>query len=627
MGNAGGSARKSGKPLRTLELRITPPKVELPPGPSGLPVVLVGKISLVDLDGPSADASNDVPVAGPIGEGCAIPWGEALSIQLPSDTSSVLALTLFGVELPRGVAGPSGTQEEAGPRVLTEVLLPTYAGEGGLAQMGVTPNSSPLMLCIALLQYVERQRDLQPSVVAAQFRRLQEALRPDKASLALTLQEVAPQPVVSETTPRQAAAFTAESAREPENGRGSIVPPARRQVIALELQNAALLAQLDNGQAQLSPALGSAPSHVKQLQGLQQENAELRQHRDALQCKLEGNSAPVASGEDVQRARQRLQTIRASYEERMRVVQDQLAQVSAAAAAAAGDMDDGEAMRMQMRLKEGITRRDALLQQWREVSAAGRSVPESSHPEVRRLTEQVERNREVLSSLQSELAKLNEREESLMRQQQLRGGIQQLRDELEELARAREDERVRAESEARELRAERDGARDRLADATAELQRLRAKAEAMRALNQEEDESEEKDGADSLETLRQEHELLLGELSQLREREASRQQTIRELEEEQEALVLKATGLATQGAEMAVPGSQSFNLEAKVAELRAALADSQRRTVEHQEATDQLRAQIGAATLHLEELRHNYEAAQQALDEHIMNPELNGRPD
>merc|ERR1719445_834420 len=87
-----------------------------------------------------------------------------------------------------------------------------------------------------------------------------------------------------------------------------------------------------------------------------------------------------------------------------------------------------------------------------------------------------------LEKLQNDLALQHERDLGSLRKREMNDALNQLRDQVEEQQRAWEDERVRGESEVRELRSERDLVQDRLNDVTAELQCLQERAAALRSV-------------------------------------------------------------------------------------------------------------------------------------------------
>merc|ERR1712113_1106303 len=112
-----------------------------------------------------------------------------------------------------------------------------------------------------------------------------------------------------------------------------------------------------------------------------------------------------------------------------------------------------------------------------------------------------------------------------------------------ELQRFREDERVRRESEVRELKNERDKIKDRLDDATMEMHHLRANAEALKnllgeALHEIVGPTREASEFNRLQQMQ--------ELEHLQKCQEDRKKTIQELELEQEALVEKTSLMTLQ---------------------------------------------------------------------------------
>lgn len=543
---------------RALEVCIWPPRVEPPVAAAKIEVVL-------------AEGAPDDGEAGPIlliGRGCAAGWGEAVLVPLPSDTWSAVRVSFFNQ------TGAAVAQDARG--LYAEVCLPPYRGPGGLAALGLAPGGAPRELRLALEPPPLRGGPPlgTPQEIAQQLRRARNLFHPEQLSVALALREVQ---VCTESAMPQS-----DGAARP--ALQVVVPPSRRQVIALELQHAALQ----------GPSAG-LPSHVRQLRMIQQESQELLTERgtilqrldrlraaqeaieadglaisDAASCLDAGawSRAAKALAEEVAHGRARGRRCRAAFRDRASGLEAQLRQAGAGAGAGAslpaplpapqgqaeaqaqapgGTADDdgfAEAIAMKVCIDEAMLRRDALLQHWRGVAAAAAAQPGYASEAVQRLLAQSQHQKQELAVLQREGAAQQERalrELGSQRQQSLRGDIQHFYDELDELERVRRDEHVRGESELRELRAERDRARDHLADAVGVLQHLDAQAEALRGM-QVADEGVDEGAA--IEVLQAEHDWLANELAQLREREEARKQTIFDLEQEQEALVEK-TGLMT----------------------------------------------------------------------------------
>eukprot|EP00929_Paragymnodinium_shiwhaense_P085223 TRINITY_DN45655_c0_g1_i1.p1 TRINITY_DN45655_c0_g1~~TRINITY_DN45655_c0_g1_i1.p1 ORF type:complete len:681 (+),score=204.19 TRINITY_DN45655_c0_g1_i1:119-2161(+) len=649
MGTEDGAAPEGAsdkKPMRMLELRLSPPQMEPPRGRNGQPLRLLAKVGLA---AHGRDAATEVP------------WEEAIPLPLPSDRAAIL-ISLYSFEANAGGGGVA--------RLLTELCLPAYSGPGGLALLGLGIER-PLGLHLALTMgsyYVPGQP---LDEVAARLADARERFRPDGPSLAISLREVAVTAAELEGSMRLRAVQGQGQGSRANLGDSVAslpasldVPQSKRQVITLELQNAQLANRLRSAGVVVADDKVGVPSHVRQLTELQRENEQLRTERHEMSKRLDFLKAALAQPprtqsseasaeqdgnrdwgrtlrvmeQELAHSLERRRKIQANFEERVRTLQDQLqdAVQQQAESKVLGTSMDPDVAAMRGKIEEAMRRRDELMRQWREVREAAhdkngdpqRSLQQSASPEIQRLLAQSQHYKAEIHALEQELALRRDQDQGSQRQQELRGNISQLYEELDELQRVREDERVRGESEVRELTRERDLARDRLADASAELQRLRAKAEAMRSLQ-----PEDVGDTSSLEPLRAQHAELVAELARLRQIEEVRKQSIQDLEREQEALVEKTSMLTLQampytqdslrgGALGASQGEEQVrSLEAKVADLRTLLVKKQDECQDLENSVLGLQEQAQEASQRSQVLRENYEALQQSADDRMLrNP-------
>lgn len=274
------------------------------------------------------------------------------------------------------------------------------------------------------------------------------------------------------------------------------------------------------------------------------------------------------------------------------------------------------------RIQEVTAKRDELLCRWRDVQreamekgANGKVLVTSL--DVEQLRAQSRKNEVELENLRQELRTQYEREQGSEQQQSLRRTVGELYEELDEIQRVREDERVRSESEVRELRSERDTVRDRVSDAQAELQRLLTQTDALRALRAETG----GDGAvstEELDSLRAENEQRANELERLKGCEDAFHRTIRDLEAEQEALVEKISLKAAQAvpfAEGSGPEQYAKALEMKALELSGQLQQVETSCREREAEVAHLRQSAWEAQATAEELRRQCDELRQQADE------------
>lgn len=621
MGNS--AALPPPQALRTLELRVSEPRlVWLPPGSNGQQRTLFAKVGLLEDRGAAVEVS----------------WDEPVQIQLRGERSTLL-VSLYAAEYSQG-------HEER--RALYEVALP-YWGPGGLADLGLAEGGAPVTLVLAVSPGKRCGERQSREELAEELRQAREQYHPDRPFLGLSVSEVGIQQL------QQSA----------EDGAWHL-PSARRQVIALELQNAALLERKRELQQahpdyvwQMPEAAAeetAGPTHVQQLLLIQQENQQLRAEKAAMLQKLE-HTRQLLSGatrnrpgaehdwadtlrvmtQELAHCRDRQVKIRANYDERKRDLQVQLqaAQEQAAAQASqqralAQEQVGQEAAALQAEIERATLRRNELIRQCQEARDAAeeqkRGIEQgvfdalSSNPDIQRLARESEQYKIELRELQHELSAQQERDAGSKRQDHLQRNRQQLLFELEELDKVGEDERVRSESEVRELKNERDLVKEHLDKATAELQHLRVKAEALRGLRAQNLGLEPPDNG--VERLEQETDQLARDLEDLRSTEDARKSTIEELEREQEELVAKTSMITGKAVpcEAGDPGEYARGLEEKVRELQGALQQGAASCTELQREVSHLRAASEEAKRRSAALQESYEALQRSSDERMSQP-------
>lgn len=370
---------------------------------------------------------------------------------------------------------------------------------------------------------------------------------------------------------------------------------------------------------------------------------------------------------ELDHCRERQCKIQASYEQRLQALRNQLTEVRSQATTAEAAMvaqtmpnlqhvpgasagvgtcareDPVEIARLQASLREARARREALQRECvlaqQNLSASGGASPVttaamlSDNTEAKRLANQSQQYKAELISLQEELALVHEREWGTERQQRLRQQVQQLYEDLDEMHQVREDERVRNESEVRELRKERDACRDRLDDAAAELRRLRAKAEALRDLGTTVPGSSMSLGGLSLPPssgdlakLREENAGQARELDRLQREEEGRKAIVLELERDQERLVEKIGFISSQamllegGDEEA--GGYLKILEAKAADLAKQVDAVESSCAEQRAELAGLRTSTSEALACNEQLQRTYDQLQKSCDERVLHKPL-----
>merc|ERR1719215_314330 len=338
------------------------------------------------------------------------------------------------------------------------------------------------------------------------------------------------------------------------------------------MQNAALQHQkhklLPEGPEPPTEEISAQPTYLKQLSMIQQENAQIRGETARMRQKLErtktisAESAARQRGahdwsktlkglqEELAHCRERQRKIRENYEERVMGLQGQLQQAKQCLPGVdhtfnphAQDQQQlgavvEEMAVMEQRIAEATKKRDELRIRWGEAQqqaihnghemGMNGNHGSTADVDVEELLARTRENEAVLEQLRQELAQLHDREQGSEQQQELRKTVTQLYEELDELQRVREDERVRSESEVRELKVNRDRIKDLFDDGTAELQRLKSQSDALRAVRAKAEDFEP--SLNELNQLKSENTERAEELKRLRECEEARKQTIAELE-------------------------------------------------------------------------------------------------
>jgi len=193
----GNTAAKEGAP-RTLEVHLSPPRLELPPGRNGQPYRLLASVGVLEDTATAREAA----------------WDKALLVPLPRGESGLL-VSVYAAEPGQRGLGEAHALGEA--RLFAEVCLP-LAGPGGLAELGLRPGGPPLTMQLALSPG-SRCGGGTPEELAVAFQRAREAAARDRPCLGVSLRELSREP----------------AARPGVEEQDWTLPPARRQVIALEL--------------------------------------------------------------------------------------------------------------------------------------------------------------------------------------------------------------------------------------------------------------------------------------------------------------------------------------------------------------------------------------------------------
>lgn len=556
---------------RVLEFRLSPIAADPPRGRNGLPCNILARIGIFEDDDEFGDE---------------VAWDEGFILQLPTD-QSVVAVNIFARET--GMEDP----EE---RFLTQVCLP-YLGPGCLRDLGVHDSQGvPVVLKVALTtgnrhSTAESLQDLTEALQEARRN-----LRSDRPCLSLSVRELVDRP--------------SDAGVKAFNNTNWSLPAARRELIALELMHASLLHQkrkLLPGEGQAGShddePLDSTPTCAQQLDMILGENEQLklemtrsRNHLErsrALLCGSEADLSRMAQGMDwkktlsvmqqeLSHCKDRQEKIRVNYEERVASLQRELQQAWQGAAPSSRrnssmevtfnprtqaqlEMVEQEVVTMQALIEDATMRRDDLLYQLSEAkkAVAAQGVPGST------------------------------------------GSMK-----LVEGARALSNEdlrRARSQGELRQLGLERDSLRERLEEATSEVQHLRTQGEAIKVMQGV--------AADSLHplvaeltSLREANVLRATELDRRRLREQERRKAIDALEREQEVLMDQISSKTVP----LVDHTEEYLtiMEAKAEELSLAMERSQRACQEYEVETMRLRQAAADAQLAVEVLRKNYQALQ-----------------
>lgn len=283
--------------------------------------------------------------------------------------------------------------------------------------------------------------------------------------------------------------------------------------------------------------------------------------------------------------------------------------------------------RVSQRIQEAESRRDSINKQLQELQSTEAKDALNSDPVAQRLNAQGHQYKAELVHLQQELQWLHERERGdTQGQAKMREEVQQLYEELDEFSAVREDEKVRSESELRELRAERDAAVERAGDARLEFRRIRAKVEEHRQLGSSAMLASGSLGeADRQRSREVDNEALQQELEHLQRCEVERRQVIVEREREQDQLVEQMRLLSSQAVLTpamlpgggASPTSFAAQLEAQAAELELQVAQAKSRCEDTRENITRTAVQVQAVQAQCETLRQVYNQQQKSFDERM----------
>lgn len=597
------------RPARVLELRLSAPRVELPPNRDGSPSHIFAKLAVQDEREPLRDVT----------------WDENITVALPSDTSVVLITFLVArsrEDLARGNA-----------RHLSDLSLPYI----GLVECGVSPGN-PITLHLAF-EIGAQCATRNSKELAAELMRLRDIFQRDRAWITVRASEVATSPSEGDHVVIPQPEWT--------------VSAVRRQMITLELQNSALQQRL-RAIAPDAPdaAQVSIPSHARQLRMIQQENMQLSVERSEVQRRygrIRTSLMEAKQGKEQHWVRtmqvlqqehthckERQDKIRENFEERLHGLRIHLQQASAQLMhmqeMVAHELPQQKLMDVQAGISAALSRREDLSRQLMEVRSSKSVEP---HPKIQHLRALSEEYQSQLEMLRHELASKQEKDQKTGSQSELRNGLQLLYEELDAMSQAREDERVRRESEVRELKSERDVVKDQVADGASDLQQVQAKAEAFQTLSESRTQDGQGDGSCIPKTvmdLRAENGDLGQSLAELRQGEAAREQTIRDLEQAQEMLVEKTTFVTATSADglSAVAGEDDYvrRLEDRVFELQGVVANSQRNAEELRGRVEQLRQAASESATRAQEMAQEYERLQEQADERAWtHPTASARPE
>mmetsp|Transcript_24569 Transcript_24569/g.70092 ORF Transcript_24569/g.70092 Transcript_24569/m.70092 type:complete len:646 (+) Transcript_24569:69-2006(+) len=619
------------EPEHVLEVRLGQPQVPVPTGRCGRPCVLLAKVAPLE--------QKPQPIRAL--------WDEVVTARVVGDTGAIV-VTILASE-------PAGQLDEE-PHFVAELVIP-YGGHDGLTSMGLVPGGAAVQLDLSVT----------PGLRASEVVKVNDHFKQSRMS-------------VCEGTPSMKIAVRELPVATADGRAGGeaddLAEVTRRDVIELEFETAALEAHrrgmkhTDVGTADVREM---SLSHMHQLELIQEDNSKLEREKGIIiqqlgELREQGpywkRTSQVMQTE-LDHCLERQQKIRGSYEERIRGLHGQLEQARVMAASAQSALDatpvpvasgsvvstavgEGsatEAARLRLRISSAKERKAELQRQMQELREAADALTRISsgnfesaalhtgclarNTALQELVAQSRQYKTELSQLQQELAQQHEIERSAESQQQLRQEVRQLYEEVDEHHQIREDERVRSESEVRELRKERDAARDRVDDALGELRRLRAKAEALRDIGAMPPGSAlslagyapPPSAADLGEQRRKNADLAV-ELERLQQSEAEKNARIAELEREQEMLVERIGVISSQAvlsdARDGGAGSYAEALEARAREIEAQLGAVRSACEERQAELERQRGRVEETQAQCEALRRSYDELQKVSDERVM---------
>lgn len=418
------------------------------------------------------------------------------------------------------------------------------------------------------------------------------------------------------------------------------LPSARRQAIALELQNAELqkLASTGNRTTCAAPM-----KHRLLLERAQAANSQLREQKQRLLQKLERVQSMVSEQlapssqradqllEDSEQIQVGLQTelhtalarqraLRETSEARIEAITLQLEQ---AETKMGGNMPEAEAQAL---IAIATGRCEELRRLCREseeinatlVASASPTAPwassglETLSPEIDALLGQLEGQQSELQRLHRELDTISESEnyKGWQKHKEMSFLIQTLSEELEQLQQTCRDDEVCFESEILELKRERSKAKNRLEDLLSDLKRLEARAEMLRT------ETPQVAAEDSV-LQRESCKKAEAKLRELRHIEEVRQNQIRALEREQEKLVEQTT-LAT--AKVVSAGGEAAQREAtsRIVEFEQTLSRLVATFEEKQDAAAKMRLQTDQVLKKIATLQQAFAELQRTSDERVL---------
>lgn len=253
-----------------LEVRLSQPQVlDAPPGREGRPLSLFARCAAADAGMWSAVVMRELP------------WDEVVPVQLAGPGSAVL-VELHWAESP---------EEHAAGRshLFTEVCLP-LGGNGGLRSRGIRHDRPPVALRVILAPGM-RCRDRPAEELAAEFARqcCQDPADGDAGGL----------PCLAMTVGERGRIHIRDVDAGPTTADWTL-PSARRQVIALELQNAALQARTG---VPPSPKAIAVTHHMRRLQAIETENAHLLTELGEVRGKVHRNNQAISEAAKLRRDR------------------------------------------------------------------------------------------------------------------------------------------------------------------------------------------------------------------------------------------------------------------------------------------------------------------------------------